>query len=116
MRHRKNKVTLSRTKGQRELMLRTLAESVVLHEGVNTTEAKARAVKPLVERMITRGKVNTVIARRYLMTFFTKEAPVKKILEVLGPKYEARQGGYTRIVKLGQRKGDAASIVRIELV
>lgn len=116
MRHRKNKVTLSRTKGQRELMLRTLAESVVLHEGVSTTEAKARAVKPLVERMITRGKVNTVVARRYLMTFFTKEAPVKKILEVLGPKYEARQGGYTRIVKLGQRKGDAASIVRIELV
>lgn len=116
MRHRKNKVTLDRTKGQRELLLRVLAESVVLHEGVNTTEAKARAVKPLVERMITRGKVNSVVARRYLMKFFTKEAPVKKILDVLGPKYQERPGGYTRIVKLGQRKGDAASIVRIELV
>lgn len=116
MRHRKNKVTLSRTKGQRELMLRTLAEGVVLHEGVSTSAAKARAVKPLVERMITRGKINTVTSRRYLMKFFTKESPVKKILEVLGPKYEARQGGYTRIVKLGQRKGDGAEIVRIELV
>ncbi|MCX6780815.1 MAG: 50S ribosomal protein L17 [Candidatus Magasanikbacteria bacterium] len=116
MRHRKSKVTLDRVKGQRELMLRTLAEGVVLHEGLNTTAAKARAVKPLVEKMITRGKVNTVFARRYLMTFFTKEAPVKKILEVLGPKYLARQGGYTRIIKLGQRKGDAAEVVRIELV
>lgn len=116
MRHRKNKVTLSRVKGQRELMLRTLAEAVVLHEGLDTTAAKARAVKPLVERMITRGKINTIVARRYLMKFFTKEAPVKKILEVLGPKYEARTGGYSRIVKLGQRKGDGAEIVRIELV
>lgn len=116
MRHRKNTITLDRVKGQRELMLRTLAADVVLHEGVTTTQAKARAVKPLVERMITRGKTNTVASRRYLMTFFTKETPVKKILEVLGPKYEARAGGYTRIVKLGQRKGDAAQVVRIELV
>ncbi len=116
MRHRKNKVTLDRVKGQRELMLRTLAADVVLHEGLVTTSAKARAVKPLVERMITRGKINTITARRYLMTFFTKEAPVKKILEVLGPKYATRQGGYTRLVKLAQRQGDAASMVRIELV
>ncbi len=116
MRHRKNKVTLSRVKGARELMFRTLVSDVVLHEGVSTTEAKAKAIKPLVERMITRGKVNTVAARRYLMTFFTKEAPVKKILEVLGPKYQARAGGYTRIVKIGQRQGDAAPIVRLELV
>ncbi len=116
MRHRKNTVTLDRVKGQRELMLRTLAAAVVLHEGVNTTSAKARAVKPFVERMITRGKKNTVFSRRYLMKYFTTEAPVNKILEVLGPKYEARAGGYTRIVKLGQRKGDAAEIVRLELV
>ena len=71
MRHRKNKVTLDRTKGKRELLLRTLAAGVVLHEGVNTTQAKARAVKPLVERMITRGKTDSVTARRYLITFFT---------------------------------------------
>ena len=116
MRHRKNKVTLSRVKSARESMFRTLVRDIVLHEGVNTTLAKAKAVKPLIERMITRGKVNTVAARRYLMTFFTKEAPVKKILEVLGPKYGARAGGYTRIVKLGQREGDAAPLVRIELV
>lgn len=116
MRHRKNKVTLDRTKGKRELLFRTLVAGVVLHEGVQTTAAKARAVKPLVERMITRGKTNTVASRRYLMTFFTTEAPVKKILEVLGPKYQARQGGYTRIVKLAQRRGDAAPVVRLELV
>lgn len=116
MRHRKHKVTLSRVKGQRELMLRTLAAHVVLHEGVVTTAAKARAVRPLVERMITRGKIVDVTSRRYLMKFFTTEAPVKKILEVLGGRYAARPGGYTRTIKLGQRKGDAASLVRIELV
>ncbi len=116
MRHRKNKITLSRTKGARELMLRTLAADVVLHEGVVTSAAKARAVKPLVERMITRGKAGTIFARRYLAAFFPTEAPVKKIIEVLGVRYATRPGGYTRIVKLGQRQGDASERVRIELV
>lgn len=116
MRHRKNKVTLSRTKGVREAMLRTLAADVVLHEGVITSEAKAKAVKPLVEKMITRGKVGSLAARRYLIAFFPTEAPVKKILEVLGVRYATRPGGYTRITKLGQRQGDASVQVRIELV
>lgn len=116
MRHRKTKVTLDRVKGQRELMLRTLAAQLVLHEGVVTTAAKARAVRPLVERMITRGKAGSVTSRRYLSTFFTTEAPVKKIIDVLGGRYKERAGGYTRTIKLGQRAGDGASTVRIELV
>ncbi len=116
MRHRKHKVTLSRVKGQRELMLRTLAAQIVLNEGVVTTAAKARAVRPLVERMITRGKTVNITSRRYLMKFFTTEAPVRKILEVLGGRYVARAGGCTRTVKLGQRQGDGAPLVRIELV
>lgn len=116
MRHRKKKVTLDRVKGQRELMLRTLAAQLVLHEGVVTTAAKARAIRPLVERMITRGKSGDLSSRRYLHTFFTTEAPIKKIIEVLGSRYKERAGGYTRTIKLGQRAGDAALQVRIELV
>lgn len=97
-------------------MLKTLASGVILHEAVTTTRAKARAVRPLVERAITRGKVNSLASRRHLATFFTTEAPVKKILEVLGARYATRAGGYTRIIKIGERKGDAAEMVRIELV
>jgi large subunit ribosomal protein L17 len=116
MRHRKNKVTLSRTKAARESMLRTMAADVVLHEGITTSEAKAKAVKPLVEKMITRGKSGSLAARRYLTAFFPTEAAVKKIIDVLGVRYATRPGGYTRITKLGQRQGDASVQVRIELV
>lgn len=116
MRHRKKKVTLDRVKADRELMLRTLAADVVLHEALTTTSAKARAVRPLVEKMITHGKKNTLAARRYLHTFFTTEAPVKKIMEVLGPRYAERDGGYTRLTKVASRSGDGAVSSRIELV
>lgn len=116
MRHRKTKITLDRVKADRELMLRGMAADLILHEGVKTTQAKALAVRSLTERLITRGKKNTLVARRYLMKYLTTEAPIKKILEVLGPRYEARAGGYTRIIKLGQRLGDGAHVVRVELV
>lgn len=97
-------------------MLRNLAASVILHEKVQTTEAKAKAVKPLVEKMITTGKSDTLAARRKLMSFFYTENAVKKILEVVGPRYATRPGGYTRITKLGHRMNDAADMVQIELV
>lgn len=116
MRHRSKKVTLDRKKAPREALLRNLAASVILYEKVKTTEAKAKAVRPLVERAITRGKDASLANRRHLMKFFYTEGPVKKILEVLGPRYAKRPGGYTRLVKLGPRKGDGASIVQIELV
>lgn len=97
-------------------MLRTLAADLILHEGVTTTAAKARAIRPLVERAISRSKNNTVVVRRYLMKTFTTESPVHKLMEVLGPRFSSRQGGYTRMIRLGARKGDAAEMVRIELV
>lgn len=116
MRHRKKETILDREKAPREALLRNLAASVILHEKVKTTEAKAKAVKPLVEKAITTGKVNSLAARRQLMKFFYTENPVKKILEVLGPRYVSRPGGYTRIVKIGHRKNDGADVVQIELV
>ncbi len=116
MRHRKKGTILGREKAPREALLRNLVASVILYEKVQTTEAKAKAVRPLVERAITTGKMSTLAARRNLMKDFYTEHPVKKILEVLGPRYADRKGGYTRIVKLGHRLNDAADMVQIELV
>lgn len=116
MRHRKVGKVLGREKGPREALLRNLTASIILYEKVRTTKAKAKAVQPLVERAITVGKISDLAARRKLHTFFYTEQPVKKILEVLGPRYKERKGGYTRVTKIGPRQGDAAEMVQIELV
>ena len=116
MRHRKKGTILGREKAPREALLRNLAASVILYEKVQTTAAKAKAVRPLVERAITTGKASSLASRRNLMKFFYTENAVKKLLEVLGPRNAERKGGYTRIVKLGHRLNDAADMVQIELV
>ncbi len=116
MRHRKQGRILGRKTASRKALLRGLATSVILYEKVKTTEAKAKEVRPIVEKAITTGKEPTLAARRSLMKVFYTEHPVNKILEVLGPKYKERPGGYTRIVKIGERKGDGAPMVQIELV
>lgn len=116
MRHRKKGKILDRKKAPREAMLRNLAEQIVLHERIQTTEAKAKAVKPLVEKAITTARANTLASRRKLMKIFYTKESVQKLLEVLGPRFANRPGGYTRIVKVGHRKGDGAEMVQIELV
>ncbi len=116
MRHRKVGRTLGRKKAPREAMLRNLAASIIIHEKVKTTEAKAKEVRTLVERAITTSKTPTLFSRRKLLKIFYTEHPVNKLLEVLGPRYTTRPGGYTRMVKIGPRKGDGAEIVQIELV
>lgn len=116
MRHRKSKVTLDRKKAPREAMLRNLAASVVLYEKVKTTRAKAKAVQPIVERLVTTGKQGTLAARRKLGSILYQEKAVKKVMEVLGPRFKERQGGYTRITLLGRRQGDGAEMVQIEFV
>lgn len=116
MRHRVKRVILSRMKGPREALLRNLATSVILYEKVKTTKARAKFVKPMVERAITAGRAEGLAARRKLHTMFTLENAVKKIVEELGPKYKNRAGGYTRVVPLKRRPGDAAEMVQIELV
>lgn len=116
MRHRKKGKVLDRKVGPRTALLRGLAVSLILYEKMKTTKAKAKTVKPIVERLITRGKENTLAARRYLLKYLYKEAAVKKILEVISPRYKDRKGGYTRIINVGRRQGDGAEIVQIELV
>ena len=116
MRHRNKNKILDRKKGPRELMLRNLASSILLYEKVKTTKAKAQAVRPLVEKVITSSKAGDLTARRGLIKILLQKNAVKKSLEVLGVRYKTRPGGYTRTTKLGPRAGDGAEMVQIELV
>jgi large subunit ribosomal protein L17 len=116
MRHRNKNKILGREKAPRELMLRNLASSIILYEKVKTTKAKAQAVRPLVEKMITLAKVGDLTARRGLISVLLQKNAVKKSMEVFGERYKDRQGGYTRVIKLGARPGDGAEMVQVELV
>ncbi|MBI3626944.1 50S ribosomal protein L17 [Candidatus Uhrbacteria bacterium] len=116
MRHRVKGKILDRKSGPRAALMRGLATSLVIYEKIQTTEAKAKAIKPIVEKYITASKKNDLATRRKLLGFFYWENAVKKMLEVIGPRYKDRKGGYTRILKLGTRPGDRAKIVQLELV
>src|SRR3989338_3918058 len=116
MRHRSEKVTLDRKTGPRRALLKTLVEQVILFERVTTTVAKAKAVRPLVERLVTRGKKSDIASFRYLLQRLPSPQAAQKVRDVLGPRFKDRQGGYTRIVKTGNRKGDGAETARIEFV
>ncbi len=116
MRHKSKTKTLDRKKAPREALLRGLATSMIIYEKIKTTKAKAKAVKPLVERLITTAKVNDLHTRRQLLKVLYHKKAVAKALEVLGPRYKERKGGYTRITAVGQRAGDGAEMVQIEFV
>ena len=116
MRHRKKGKILQRKKAPRKALLRNLATSIIIYEKVKTTKTKAKAVKPIVEKLITTAKKNDLTARRKLLETLYHKKAVNKALEVLGPRYKERKGGYTRIINLGRRQGDNAEIVQIEFV
>jgi large subunit ribosomal protein L17 len=116
MRHLKKTKKLDRSSAARKALLQNLATSLIIYEKVKTTKAKAKAVQSLVEKLVTIGKVNNLTNRRKLLKKLYLKKAVNKVLEVLGPRYKDRKGGYTRIVKLGQRKGDGAEIVQIEFI
>lgn len=107
---------MGRTKEPRQMMLNNLACSILILEKVKTTQAKAKEVKPLVEKTITTAKKGDLSARRKLIATLPQKNAVDKLMEVLGERYKERPGGYTRIVKLGNREGDGADMVQIELV
>lgn len=106
---------LSRPKDQRVALLRTLATSLFLHEKIKTTEAKAKELRSVAEKFITKAKKNDVFSRR-ILTRDLSPATVKKLVDEIAPKYLERHGGYTRIIKLGPRHSDGAKMVIIELV
>jgi large subunit ribosomal protein L17 len=98
------------------LMLNGLAAQLFVNERINTTEAKAKAIRPLAEKMITFAKKGDVAARREVLKSIPDRDVVHKLFSEIGPRYAERPGGYTRILKLGQRQGDGAPMARIELV
>ncbi len=116
MRHRKVNKKLRRESGPRRALLDNLATSIILYEKVVTTEVKAKAIKPIVERLITRGKVKSVHSKQQLAKVLHDKKAVQKTLDVLGPRYKDRKGGYCRIIKISQRQGDGALMAQIELV
>lgn len=107
---------LGREKSHRDLMLRNIVTSFLREERVTTTEAKGRELKRAAEKMITLGKRGDLHARRQAAAFITDKEIVKKLFEDIAPKYSGRNGGYTRTVKIGPRRGDAAEMVLVELV
>lgn len=116
MRHRVSGYKLKRDLGARRALLRNLVTSVIEQERVVTTEQKAKAARPLVERMITLAKKDSLAARRQAGEFLQTPDAVKKLFEKLGARFGQRHGGYTRVVRLGFRKGDGAEQVMLELV
>ena len=116
MRHRKKTVKLGRTAEHRKALLANQVCSLIEHQRIKTTLAKAKAVRPLAERMVTLGKNGSIHARRTALATLRQKNAVKKLFDDIAPRSAERNGGYTRIVKLGQRKSDSALMAFIEWV
>ena len=115
MRHRKAGFTLDRKRAPRVAMLRQLATSLIVHERITTTFARARAVRPVVEIAITRSRKPSLASRRELLKNFSPTT-VERLLSTIGPRFAQRPGGYTRMTKRTPRRGDGAAIVTLEFV
>ena len=116
MYHRKSYRRFGRSSEHRQAMFANLAASLIKHEQIVTTLPKAKDLRPVVEKLVTLGKRGDLHARRQAMAKLGDETMVKKLIEVLGPRYKERQGGYTRIMKAGFRYGDAAPVAVIQFV
>jgi large subunit ribosomal protein L17 len=116
MRHLKKKFTLDRAAGPRKALLRTMAVSLIQKERIVTTPARARAVKRMIEPLITRGKEKTVHNIRLIESRLANKASALRVVNELSPRFQGRPGGYTRMIKVAPRKGDAAEQVILEFV
>ena len=116
MRHRKAGRQLRRTSEQKLALLRNLATSLIEQGAIETTEAKAKELRPFVEKLVTKAKAGTLHARRLAGRHVHKREAADKLFQDLGKKFATRPGGYTRILKLGHRKRDGAEMARIEFV
>ncbi|MBI3667094.1 MAG: 50S ribosomal protein L17 [Acidobacteria bacterium] len=116
MRHKRAGYKLKRDMGARQALLKGLTTSVIEYERVVTTVPKAKAIQPLVEKMITLAKRDTLHTRRQAAAFLQTPAAVKKLFETFGPRFAQRNGGYTRLTRLGWRQGDGAEQAVLELV
>ncbi len=116
MRHQNRKAHLNRTASHRRALNGNMSASLFLHRKIATTLAKAKYIRQFAERMITFAKKGDVAARRHVIRFIRDKVAVQKLFDELGPHFKNRNGGYTRIIKLGPRRGDAAPMAILELV
>jgi len=116
MRHRVGGRKLQRTSSHRAALFRNMAAALIKHEQITTTTAKAKELRPYVEKLVTLAKKGGLSNRRLAHSRIMDDAPLTKLFEVLGPRYAGRNGGYTRIIKAGIRQSDAAPIAIIEFV
>jgi large subunit ribosomal protein L17 len=116
MKHHNRNRKFGRDKNQRIALIKSLVSSLVRDEKIKTTEAKAKEIRPHIERLITHAKKDTVASRRYISTKISTTRLVNKLFKDIAPKYIERNGGYTRIIKLPLRKNDAAKMAQIEFI
>ena len=116
MRHRKGGFKLGRNTSHRRALLRNLVTSIILNDRVHTTITKAKATRPIVEKMITLGKNGSVHARRQALAYMMTPESVDRLFSIVAPRYTTRPGGYSRIIRTGVRKGDASEMAYIELL
>ncbi len=116
MRHRVDGRKFGRETGHRKAMLRNLVKDLVKHESINTTQARAKEMRKLAERIITYGKKGSIHHRRLAFSVLQDKTLVKKVFDELAPKFQERSGGYTRIMKTGFRRGDCAPMAIIQFV
>jgi large subunit ribosomal protein L17 len=116
VRHRVAGRKFGRNTAQRKALLKGLAISLILNERITTTEAKAKTIRPVVEKLVTMSRDDSAHHRKLVLSRIGDETATAKLFEVIGPRFEDQPGGYTRIYKIGQRKGDAAPMAMIEFV
>ena len=116
MRHRNAGRKFGRSSSQRQALLRQLAISMILHERITTTEAKAKEIRPVVEKLVTIAREDTPHHRKLIMSKIDNDLAMVKLFEVIAPRFVMTPGGYTRIARLGTRRGDAAPLALIEFV
>lgn len=115
MKHQSKGRKLGRKKDQRRALIKSLLNSLAKYGKIETTEAKAKELRPKIEKLVTRAKTNT-LANRRILNRYLKETLTKKMIEEIGPRYKERKGGYTRIIKMGARRKDATPMAIIEFV
>lgn len=119
MRHHNKNRKFGRKKNVRQALMRSLAIAIIRYERITTTEAKAKELRPMIEKLVTKARVakdDLSVRRSLLASLINQNAEVKKLIEEIAPRYKDRNGGYTRILKLPQRGGDAAKMALIEFV
>ena len=117
MRHHNNTRKFGRNKNQKKALLNSLALNLIVREKIKTTEPKAKELRPFIEKLVTRAKGGSLTTRRLIISKLSnRSSEVKKLFDIIAPRYADKKGGYTRILKLGARKSDGAQMAIIEFV